>query len=282
MRNWLAVGAVFGFVSAVVGGCSSSNGPATYEDFCAQKAQIVCPPVVGLCSTLPEATCEQTVTGQCEQQAATFVAANRAFTPNNVPNCLQALQVAYNGLNPNSRTVLSWTSLNGTGGTTAPTPGSPNDLCQQVFLGNVAADQPCSTSYDCASGNICGSNGLCGAETDRQKGDGCADPGDLCVDGTVCTAQGRTSICTGGALADEACSDLNPCSPSNECVDKKCKALAAPGQSCAANSDCDPKIQDGNVSDGFCDSSGTKTCASGYTFGNGSPDCSAFGAAVTK
>jgi hypothetical protein len=273
MRNWLVVGVVVGVVGTFMGGCSSAVSAGNVDTYCQEKAQAECPPVVSLCSEVSESACESARNAQCQTDAVSAQTGDlRSFNANNVANCLTAIQGAFSTLDPNSLSDLTWTKLNGNGGTLAPSPGSPNDACAQVFSGNVAPNGNCTTSYDCANGNVCGATGTCGAEADKQAGDGCADPGELCTNNTVCTQQGRSSLCTSGAPVGAKCDDLTPCSVASECKAGKCVQLSAVGGPCVTNADCDP------TNNSFCDTSlAHPSCETSYQFGRGLVDCKAFG-----
>ncbi len=282
MRNWLAVGVV-GVVSGVflggfTGGCSSSSPPASVATYCAEVAQTECGPVVGLCTGVNESACESAVEANCNASAEAAQKSGRTFQAGNVGACITALNSVYSTLNPNSLSVLSWQRLNGTCGTANPCPGSPNDICQQVFQGTTPTDDACTVNYDCTSGDICGSNNTCGPEADKSLNQGCDDPGDLCAQGTVCAQNPGTTVfvCTEGGQVSDSCTADLPCGTGAECLKGKCVALGQENAPCASNADCDAANPDA----AFCDTSGTKpVCTAGYDFGNGAPDCSAFGGA---
>jgi hypothetical protein len=238
--------------------------------YCAQLAQAECPSVITVCtSSVTEAQCESAVEAQCSKEATTYEAAKRTFTPNNVAACVQATQQAFSGLSLSSP-ILQWSTLNGSNGTGNPASGSPLDVCQKVFLGTVAVDQPCTSTYDCAGSNICGENGTCGAETDQVAGGGCGNAGDLCTAGTVCTQTGsRDYTCVAGGKVGDSCSDSKPCTTAAKCSSSKCVSLGEKGSSCKSSADCDP-----TGSAPFCDP-GLGTCYGGYDFANPT-ECKAF------
>ena len=281
MRNWLAVGVV-GVVSAMVGvlgaGCSSNSPPATVNSFCQELATAECPSVEGVCATLSDTTCVDTVAAQCEANATGPAYADRAINSAAISACLSAVTGAFSSLNANNGVLgLAWTKLNGTSGTTSPAPGSPNDYCERVFQGTVALNGNCTTSYDCADGNICGSFGTCGPEHDVPLGNTCSDSGDLCENGSVCTQQGRDYICTTGASVGQSCNALTtPCSSNAQCKNGKCEALSESGGHCSSNADCDPTQQANGNYYGFCDVPNGSICTFGYTFGTNAVDCKDF------
>jgi hypothetical protein len=273
MRNWLVVGVVVGVVGTVMGGCSSSVGAGNVDTYCQEKAQAECPPVVSLCTEVSESACESARAAKCHADAITAQMADlRSFNPNNVAACLTAIQGAFSTLDPNSLSDLTWSKLNGTNGTLAPSPGSPNDACAQVFSGNVAMNGTCTTTYDCGGGNVCGSNGTCGPESQTGMNGGCGNAGDVCTDNTVCAQSGKLFLCTSGASVGEKCDDLTPCSVESECKAGKCAQLSAVGGPCVTNADCNP------TQNSFCDTSlAHPACESSYQFGRGLTDCKAFG-----
>jgi len=271
MTRWLAVAVAFGVAGSVSAGCSSSSPAPTPESFCTSLAQAECPPVLKLCVTNSESACESAIEAQCATMESDAEKTGRQFNSNAVAGCIGAITAAFGSLNPSGGGNLPWVTLNGNSTSSAPASGSPNDACAQVYQGTVAADLGCTSNYDCTSGNICGSNGTCGPEADKTSGQGCADPGDLCTGGTVCTQQGKVFVCAPGAQVGQSCSSNTPCATTAECVKGKCVALGSPGSKCSSNADCLPG------EDGFCDTSGNGVCAAGYFLGNGAPDCKAFG-----
>lgn len=283
MRNWLVVGVVVGVVGSVVGGCSSSAPAGDYTTFCENLAQAECPPVASVCASPTASMCEATVTSQCETSALALIqSGKREFTSDTtvVANCLSAMQNLFQNVSPNGNQFVTWAHLNGNSGSLAPASGSPNDQCNLVFAGTVPANGNCVTTYDCESPNVCGSNGSCGpAGAAKQAGEGCADPGDVCTSGTVCSLQGTHFLCSTGAPVGSSCSATNPCATSAECVKGKCKALSEEGGACTSNADCDQTAMNG----GFCDTSLPSTatsagpiCTAGYSFATEAPDCSGF------
>ncbi len=290
MRNWLAVGVVgivstLGVVSGLgAGGCSSSAAPATVSSYCQQVAQTECPPIVALCSGLNEAACEASVESTCNANASAAESAGRTFQSGNVGACISALGSVYNTLSVTAVppvSAITWTELNGTCGTAAPCPNSVNDTCERVFQGTTANNVSCKSTYDCLPNSICGSAGACGPETDKQMGQPCSDPGDLCASGTVCSQQpGQAAfVCTAGVQVGGSCSTDAPCSTTAQCIKGKCVQLAEAGGECStdatsSNPACDPTSTTGD----YCDTSGSKSiCTYGLTFGNGGADCKSFG-----
>jgi len=180
----------------------------------------------------------------------------------------------FQNVSPNGSQFVTWQNLNGGGGTLAPASGSANDQCNLVFAGTVPANGNCVTSYDCESPNVCGSNGSCGPSgAAKQAGEGCADPGDVCTTGTVCSLQGTHFLCSTGVPVGSSCSATNPCASSAECVKGKCKALSEEGGACTSDADCDQTAQNS----GFCDTSlKSPICTAGYSFATEAPDCSGF------
>ena len=275
MRFWLAVSLVVAAVGSAGGGCSSSTGPATVSAYCQQLATAECPSVFSVCASPPEATCESNVLSKCTAAAtAAQLGGARLFTPENVGACVAAMGTAF-GVSPGGTQFVTWNTLNGGSPTIAPGSGSPNDVCNQVFVGQQPPDANCRTSYDCASPNVCGANGVCGPLQTQSAGAGCSDPGDVCAEGTVCTAGPKFSTCTAGAQVGEACTANTPCATTAECEAGKCVALSGEGDPCTTSADCS---QENKGAFGFCDTSLSKPiCTAGYSFGTEAPDCAKFG-----
>jgi len=237
-------------------------------------AQAECPPVVGVCAGLAEASCEAAVEVTCNANAVAAQRQGRTFQSNAVSACVSALDSVFSALS--GTLEVRWQALNGTCGTTAPCAGSPNDICAQVFQGSTPSDDPCTSTYECTPGNVCGSAGACGPEADKQLNEGCADNGDVCEPGTVCSLEPgqKAAVCTMGMGVGDTCSDNLPCASTAECKAGRCVALGEEGSTCASNADCDPTAAMGS----FCDTNVSKPiCTLGYTFGTEAPDCSAFG-----
>lgn len=262
MRNWLAVGVVFG-VLGVASGCSSSSGPATASDFCTQKAQAECQFVAesssgsGVCEGLTQGACETFRAGLCNTQAEQATSSGlRSYNPGNVAACLSVIGNTYDVLKFGSNTTLAYSGISGPEGDTS----TVDYICSQVFPGSVQANATCKASdgdADCANGNVCTpANG--GSSTYV-----CAPPSQV-ADGAPCGSAG--SVCPSGDICGKNTNGEYICEPGGQ-------VLVGEGGKCTTDSDCDPTVA------GFCDiyNSTPGTCQPGYSFGGGK-DCEAFGA----
>jgi hypothetical protein len=273
MRNWLAVGVV-SVVSAITGvlgvGCSSAS-PVTQSEFCTQKAQAECGNgtgsgggVVGVCEGLTVETCVSARTTACLNETDVAIQNGRTLNPNNIPACLNAVSSAYGNLGFSTSQDVPYSAV----GPATIALASAEDTsqstvfytCESVYQGTIAANQACSSDFDCANGNVCTpSNGgskvtVCAPAQQVADGASCSAAGSICQTGDVCAGPDKL----GEYLCQASSTQLG--------------GMNAP---CKSDLDCDPAMA------GFCDIYGVKgqggnTCQQGYQFGRGY-DCEAFG-----
>jgi len=253
MRNALAVGVVLGMVGSVVSACSSSGGPATYYDFCQQKASAECQYVVPVCETLTVAACESYRNTLCINDAQSAMAAgNRSFNPQNVAACLNAVNSTYSVLSPGHNTTVAYSGISG-----GPTDtGTVDYLCESVFQGTVPATGVCTNDFECANGNVCTpANGgakteVCAPLTSVAEGASCSAAGDVCGSGDACQANKNTG--------EYLCEPGGP-------------TLGGTNAACTSDAQCDPSMA------GFCDVYNKAGCQPVVSFGGKAPDCELYG-----
>jgi hypothetical protein len=272
MRNWLAVGVV-SVVSAITGvlgvGCSSAS-PVTQSEFCTQKAQAECGNgtgsgggVVGVCDGLTVETCVSTRTSACIAETNVAIQNQRTLNPNNIPACLNAISAAYGNLGFSTSTNAAYSAV----GPATIALASVEDTsqttvfytCESVYQGNIQANEPCTSDFDCANGNVCApSNGgskvtVCAPPINVADGESCGSAGSVCPSGDACVAN---------KLGEYLC-------------EASSASLGGKDAPCTSDLQCDPSTA------GFCDiyapkGRGGYTCQPGYQFGV-NYDCKPFG-----
>ena len=256
MRNWLAVGVVFGVVGVSSGGCSSGTPDLTPSDYCNQRAEAECnSAVVSLCE-VTQAACVSTRNASCLNYAKSPVITNgsRVFNAGNVGACIQAINSAYGSLGPTD-TVIPYSSISGGPGNT----GTVDYLCDSVFQGAIHQNGTCTTDFDCAdSNNVCtpaignSKSLVCAPLIQINDGQPCGGPGDVCPAGDSC--QGPNS---NGEYLCEAVAGVT---------------LGGQGAACTSDADCDP------TKAGFCDIYNKTGCQANLEFATA--DCELYGKAL--
>jgi hypothetical protein len=269
MRQQYFAGLVLGALGLVVGAACSSKTEVPYPDeatFCTAKAKAICQ-VSSLCAIDPTA-CQATQVHQCNADAMA-VGANRTYSADNAKTCVDAVNAAYG--DAMTRGQVPYATL--------------TDIatkCARVFTGNAAANAPCTSDYDCASGLVCSpavpgaTTMVCAKPLAKALGDFCLDPGSQCAPDSYCAKQtNMTWMCTAAAAQGAPCDDATPCVSTQHCVGSICQPRATAGQSCTADSDCSPTPAP------YCDHSAGYICTVGQTFAAGAFDCKGFAGQAT-
>ncbi len=244
-------------LAAVLLACSSSDVAPKYPDvasFCAQYAQEECQ-VASRCAA-SASTCTSSRQNACQQFAAAAATGTRTYHSDKAEDCINKIHDIYSG-------AASGSAI------TPQQMADMNDVCSRAFAGTVDKLQGCTSDYDCASDRICDKK-LCADKSTKNQGDLCGNPGEVCADGSFCTAStGGASQCVAQGAQGAACSDTLPCGPSLRC-DNTCGPRFGSGGACASDNDC--------ASDApFCDPNIGNKCDLGVTFAAGAAACKDYG-----
>lgn len=249
--------------AALLVGCGGggSSTPITEDDFCAQKADKECQ-VTAKCGNVTKPACVAQRKALCLTVVAASKTASRVFRPGNVAACVNKTNAVY------AKTTITPTDM-----------ADIDNICAYVFQG--ASATACTVKYDCAGGvdqKICDKN-QCSVRTVKNKGAGCANPGEVCnpADSYCANAAGAASpSCLAKALQSEPCSAAIPCVPAMRCdgVTNTCVPRANATESCTVNDDCAPAAP-------YCDPYIGNKCDVGLSFAGGADACNAYGGTST-
>jgi hypothetical protein len=246
-------------LASFVAGCGGgSSSPITEDDFCQQKAEKECQ-VSARCGTgLP--ACVTQRKAKCLAVVAMTKTAKRVFTPTNVAGCVNKAGSVY------AQQTIAPSDL-----------AALDDICGFVFQGT--STDVCTVKYECAGGvnsKIC-DKGQCKAQIVTNKGQGCANAGQVCAAGSYCADDPATAtvgdlVCVGKAAQSAACSTDIPCQEMFRCdgITNTCAARLASGDSCTSNDDC-------AVATPYCDPYIGNKCDQGLSFAAGAAACSDYG-----
>jgi len=251
--GWFALGA------AVLVGCGGggSSTPITEDDFCGQKADKECQ-VVSKCGNVTKPACVAQRKTKCLTVVAASKTAPRVFKPGNVGACVNKTNAVY------AKTTITPTDM-----------ADLDNVCAYVFQGDSMT--ACAVKYDCAGGvdqKIC-DKGQCSVRTVKNKGQGCANPGEVCnpADSYCATAPGGASpTCLAKAAQTETCSATLPCVPAMRCdgTTSTCVPRALATDSCTVNDDCATAAP-------YCDPYVGNHCDVGLSFAGGAAACADYG-----
>jgi hypothetical protein len=261
MFKWLGLSISVAMAGALAAACSTtaSDKYPSFDSMCTDVAQQECQ-VASRCLVTADA-CQAARKAACLAVANQATASNRKYNPKSAQPCVDKTQSTYQKalITPDDLTQLA-------------------DTCARVYEGSVDKGGSCTTDYDCSSSRICTrqlvaatNEGHCGDKTVRSKGDGCADPGDICdvSQNLFCQAQTGTSTCVPAAAKGESCNPTLPCQPGLRC-NITCQDGAAAGQPCQTNSDCASGAP-------YCDTYAGSICTPGLSFAVGAADCKGYG-----
>ncbi|HEX7666203.1 MAG TPA: hypothetical protein VF407_16865 [Polyangiaceae bacterium] len=237
--------------------CGSSDEAPKYPDvasFCAQWAQEECQ-VASRCASVA-ATCTSQRQADCQTFAAAATGGTRTYHSDKAEDCINKIHDVYSAAASGSAITPSQTS-------------DIADVCSRTFAGTVDKLQACTSDYDCADDRICDKK-LCADKSVKNQGDLCGNPGEVCSDGSFCTAAtGGASQCVAEGAQGAACSETQPCGPTLRC-DNTCSARLGSGASCASDDDCSNDAP-------YCDPSIGNKCDLGITFAAGAAACKDYG-----
>ena len=256
--TWKVLGS-FALGTALLAGCGGGGSatPITPDDLCAQKADKECQ-VVSRCGNVTKPNCVAQRKALCLTVAASSTTAVRKFRPGTVASCVNKANTVY------AKTTITPTDL-----------ADLDNICAYVFQGDSATT--CTVKYDCAGGvdaKIC-DKGQCSTKVVKNKGQGCANPGEVCnpADSYCANAAGASSpTCLAKALQSEACSATIPCIPTMRCDSgtNTCVPRAMATESCGTSEDCATAAP-------YCDPYIGHKCDVGLSFAAGALTCVDYG-----
>jgi hypothetical protein len=253
MFKWLGLSISVAMAGALAAACSTtaSDKYPSFDSMCTDVAQQECQ-VASRCLVTADA-CQAARKAACLDVANAATTAGRKYNSKSAQTCVDQTQSTYQKalITPADLTKLS-------------------DTCARVYEGQIDKGGPCQTDYDCSSSRVC-TQGHCGDKTTRGKGDGCADPGDVCdpSQNLYCQAQTGTSTCVPMAQKGESCNQTLPCQPGLRC-NITCQDGVAAGQSCQSDADCASGAP-------YCDTYAGSICTPGLSFAVGAADCKGYG-----
>jgi hypothetical protein len=300
MRRWLVLGGMVGVLgvlsSAAIVGCSSTADP--YPDpntFCAAKATAECNSgstggIAAACN-VAVTDCVNARQQACVSYANTAAQNGRAFSANNAPACIAAVEMAY------ASPIVDYTMLQ-----------TVSAACEQgAFPGTIAAMGTCKTSAECASSAddagalVCspvnpGSSVLeCATPIDVAAGGQCGNFGSVCAAGTYCLGSKTTPYeCQNGAPVGGTCTPSKGCAVGGYCLmnggqtEGTCAETSSQaGAACSSDVSCGgggPLGSTPTSASPYCDflvtpnqGQGPGACEQGQSFGPGNEDCKGFG-----
>ncbi len=245
IRNTILVLSCGGFVALVACSSDASDKYPDVGSFCAAKADAECNQLaVGCGATV--ANCKSPRTSTCTTQGNST---GRAYRPSKAQTCIDKVNEVY------AKKTIS-----------ADDQKQVDDTCGRVFAGATLQGGGCKIDYDCASDLVC-DKGICATKSQKNAGDFCGNPGEVCDDASFCDATNPPLKCNPRAAQGATCSDKVPCQKTLRCVIGagttmgQCLPLVNPGDPCSQDSDCPP-----TNSPPYCDPA-TKKCANEYQAG---------------
>lgn len=261
--TWKVLGS-FALGAALLAGCGGggSSTPITEDSFCKQKAEKECQ-VTAKCGNATVPACEAQRKALCLTVVAASKTAPRVFRPGNVAACVNKANAIY------AKTTITPTDM-----------ADLENVCAYVFQGDSTA--ACAVKYDCAGGvdqKICDKS-QCSTRTVKNKGAGCANPGEVCnpADSYCATATGGASpTCLAKAAQSEPCSASIPCVPAMRCdgTTNTCVPRAMATESCSVNDDCATAAP-------YCDPYVGHRCDVGLSFAGGAAACVDYGGSASS
>jgi hypothetical protein len=235
-------------------GCGGSSKPKTVDDFCKEKVTAECQKVATKCVSSVD-TCVANRLSLCHDFAAQAQASGtRNFIPGNIGNCVSKTESVY-GKN---------------GAITPADLDSVDEACNWVFQGNAKELDACTVRFDCLDKNQICDKGLCAKPVNKNKGDLCGNPGEVCKTGAFCQMMAATTYkCADKASLNQTCSEDIPCKEDLRCALGSCADRVGNTGSCSSDDDCDTAAP-------FCDPFAGNKCSQGLLFASGSNSCAGF------
>jgi hypothetical protein len=264
MNKWL--GLVFGLTisGAAAAACTTTAADKypTYDSMCTDVATQECQ-VAGTC-LVDTTTCTTARKTVCLNVAATAISGGgRSYTAGHAEDCVNKTKDTY------AKSLITPTDL-----------AALADTCGRVFAGTKAKGDTCTSSFDCTGTLVCDKQ-HCGDSVQKNKGDGCANPGETCETGTYCADSGSVKICTPKVILGGACNPTTaPCIETARCTGQVCQAKVGIGGTCDPTRETDPNA-DCTSDAPYCDAALGNLCTKGLQFAAKAADCAAFGGAST-
>ena len=230
-------------------GCGNDKSPTTQTEYCNTYAQEICAAVAPAC-LITTSACMAGRLADCSAQAQQNI--GRDFLPSNADACLAKIREVYGKLNQGAVAL------------TAAAIASIDNACANVYRGTKALDRPCEVDVDCLDGYIC-DKGFCGRAKVVAQGQGCANVGEICPQGSYCSGAAPVSLCVSKGSLGATCDDSAPCLETLRCESGACAVQLGVGFACSVDQDCDT---------GFCEPY-AKLCANDVRFANNSAACTA-------
>jgi hypothetical protein len=240
-------------------GGGSKSTPINEDLFCEQKAKAECQ-VTAKCGTVMMTPCVTERKTACLAVGAA-VKAPRMFQAGNVPACVNQTNAVYAKALSSQATPTDLATM--------------DDVCAYVYQGNSTTT--CTVKYDCAGTKICDKKS-CADKVIKNKGQLCANPGEVCNTGSYCAADPVSGnlTCLDKAAQGAACSATVPCLETLRCdgATGTCLARFTAGQSCGSSDDCVAAAP-------YCDQSIGCKCDLGLSFSAGGAACVDYGGGPT-
>ena len=239
------------------GGCGGgSSTPITEDQFCDQKAAAECQ-VTAKCGNVMTAPCIMERKTACLAVGAASKTAPRIFVPGNVGACVNKTKSVYSKATTSQATPTDLADM--------------DDVCAYVYQGNSTTN--CNVKYDCAGNKICDKK-FCADKVTKNKGQPCANPGEVCATGSYCAPDPVTSnlVCLAKAAQSAACSATVPCVETLRCdgLTSTCMPRFGAGESCGTTDDCIATAP-------YCDPYLGCKCDLGLSFAAGAAACVDYG-----
>jgi len=252
MAKWLGLlgaGVVLAAGAASAIGCSSSETDKypSVDSFCAARAQEECK-AADECGT-QVAVCLSQRKASCTSSPA---ATSRPYHSGNAQGCIDKTHDTY-----------------------AKDTITPDDLaalqteCDKVFQGSATSLGRCDTTQDCSGDLVCDKS-VCAKRVEKNPGDFCGNPGEVCGGESYCATTAGALQCVPRKALNEVCdAKIAPCQTTLRC-NGSCQARAESGQACATDDDCAADAP-------YCDPANGNKCDKGLRFGPGLTACKDYG-----
>lgn len=260
MNKWLGLLVGFSLSGAAVMACSSTTTDKypTYDSMCTDVAAQECQ-VASTCLVTTDACTTARKTICLSNASAAISSGGRSYTAGRAEDCVNKTRDTYkkSPITPKDLADLA-------------------DTCGRVYAGSKQKGDACTSNYDCTGSMICDKS-HCADKVQKNKGDGCANPGEVCETGTYCASSGDVKICTPKLDLGGACDATKPCLETARCENGTCTARVGIGQSCSTTRDATDPNADCSSAAPYCDTAAGSLCAPGLSFAAKAPDCSAYG-----
>lgn len=212
------------------------------ESFCSGYAEALCKGLAAGCGA-SEDSCKLRAESTCKTQGA---ATSRQYRDTKAEACVDKTNEIF-----------------GKKSYSADEEKEQKDLCSRVFGGTVDKNGACQVDAECKDQLIC-DKGLCSEKVQKNLGEACNNPGDVCAKGAYCGDQGAVKFCIAKKASGDLCTaGAVPCLEDLRCVNT-CKPKLQPGEPCDTDDDCPS-----TTTPGYCDPL-QKKCVPKYGLGTAS------------